>query len=238
MNNRESLVSRSPLRALEASMKASLGKGQLGIVMARHGAGKTPFLVGVALDALIQGAKVLHVSLDMKAEHIRDFYDLIFGELAKAAKLEHEADLHLSMERNRRIHAYLRGSFQLDKLASAMEFMSEHASFSPDLLVVDEYDFSQGSNEEVQGLLKLAAKTDAQLWMTAVRHRDEPVTDDDGIPAPVADYKQYAEIVLDLQTGPDGVKISLLKPKRSVEEKLLPVVLDPTTMLMHEATKD
>src|SRR5438876_4865491 len=85
------LIQRSPLRAFDAALAGGLGKGNLGIVIARHGAGKTPFLVGVALDHLLRGQRVLHVSLDQKVEHVREFYDQIFEELGRSAPLDDRA---------------------------------------------------------------------------------------------------------------------------------------------------
>ena len=48
--HRKDLNERSPVRVLEASIHGGLGRGNIGVVIARHGVGKTPFLVGVALD--------------------------------------------------------------------------------------------------------------------------------------------------------------------------------------------
>ena len=81
------LIQRSPLRTLDAALAGGLGKGNLGIVIARHGAGKTPFLVAVALDHLLRGERVLHVSLEQKVDHVRDFYDQIFEELVKSIQI-------------------------------------------------------------------------------------------------------------------------------------------------------
>ena len=80
-------MDRSPLCTFEKAIGGELRPGQLGIVIARHGAGKTPFVVGMALDAILRGKKVLHVSLDMKTEHVREFYDQIFAEYVRIAHL-------------------------------------------------------------------------------------------------------------------------------------------------------
>ena len=47
---RSSLNERSPLRLLEKGLHGGLGKGNIGVVLAGPGVGKTAFLVGVALD--------------------------------------------------------------------------------------------------------------------------------------------------------------------------------------------
>ena len=58
---------RSPLRVLEQSIHGGLGRGNIGVIVARHGVGKTAFLVGVALDDLMRGRSVLHVSMEQPA---------------------------------------------------------------------------------------------------------------------------------------------------------------------------
>ena len=71
---REFLTARSPLRLLEKGLHGGLGKGNLGLVLAGHGVGKTSFLVCVALDDLLRGEHVLHVSLDQTVAHTRAHY--------------------------------------------------------------------------------------------------------------------------------------------------------------------
>ena len=66
--------------------------------------------------------------------------------------------------------------------------------------------------------------------MSAVRHRDEKVTDPDGIPDPVAAFKGLAKVIISLQTDGD-VRATLLKPAGRGE---LPFVLDRTTMLVKQ----
>ena len=60
---RKFLNARSPLRLLEKGLQGGLGPGNLGVVIAGHGVGKTSFLVGVALDELLRSGRVLHVSM-------------------------------------------------------------------------------------------------------------------------------------------------------------------------------
>ena len=61
---RKFVNARSPLRLLEKGLHGGLGIGNLGLVLAGRGVGKTPFLVGVALDEGLRGGRVLHVALD------------------------------------------------------------------------------------------------------------------------------------------------------------------------------
>ena len=75
------LFGQSPMSTLSASIRGGLAPGQLGVVMARRGVGKSAFLVHIALGHLVRSTEVLHVSLQDAADHVRSFYDEIFRSL-------------------------------------------------------------------------------------------------------------------------------------------------------------
>jgi len=54
---RKELNERNPLRLFEHSINGGLGRGNIGVVVARHGIGKTGFLVGIALYEAMRGRK-------------------------------------------------------------------------------------------------------------------------------------------------------------------------------------
>ena len=84
---RKFLNARSPLRLLEKGLHGGLGSGNIGIVLAGHGVGKTSFLVGVAMDELLREGRVLHVSLSHTVSHVRAHYDTVYEELTFAPRL-------------------------------------------------------------------------------------------------------------------------------------------------------
>ena len=98
---RKFVNARSPLRLLEKGLHGGLGIGNLGLVLAGPGVGKTSFLVGVALDELLRGGHVLHVTLDQTVSHVRAYYDTVFEELAASTHLEDAAVTHAEIERRR-----------------------------------------------------------------------------------------------------------------------------------------
>jgi len=58
---RKELINRSPLRILERSTHGGVGKGNIGIIAARKGVGKTACLVHIATDQLFQKIGRAHV---------------------------------------------------------------------------------------------------------------------------------------------------------------------------------
>ena len=111
----------SPLRILEKSSSKELGKGNLGVLMARAGVGKTACLIHIAFDRLFRNQKLLHISLEDVPEKITSYYNVIFYDLVKALGMEDEQEFRMLFERNRMILAYLNQSFELDRLRNNMQ---------------------------------------------------------------------------------------------------------------------
>ncbi|MGD8375049.1 MAG: hypothetical protein PVF68_02830 [Acidobacteriota bacterium] len=225
------LNERSPVRVLEASIHGGLGRGNVGVILARHGVGKTAFLVGVAMDDLLRGRKVLHVSLEHSSDKVRGYYDDIFQDLSHERELENVWKVRLEMERNRRIHCYLDGSFSVDKLKSALAFGREHGDFRPSAIVIDGYDFEEATPEAMRGFREAARECEAELWMSAVTHR-ESETNDRGIPEPLVSVESYVDVILQMAHDTRAVHVSLLKDHDNPDVSDMKVALDPTTMLL------
>ena len=110
------LIDRSPMQAVVATIRGGLEPGQVGGVLARAGVGKSTFLVHVALNSLVRGTDVLHVSLTDTQAHVRSYYDEIFQAILHKRKLEDVWRVRLDVERNRRIHSYVGNTFSLERL--------------------------------------------------------------------------------------------------------------------------
>lgn len=229
--HRKELNERSPVRVLEASIHGGLGRGNIGVAVARKGVGKTAFLVGVAMDELMQGRKVLHISLEQESDKVRSYYDEIFQDLARKRNLEDVWKVRLEMERNRRIHCYMGGSFSIDRLGEAIRFLGEHGDFRPSAIVLDGYDFAAGSTEDLAKLREMAESCDAELWMSALTHRDA-TSSEQGVPEPVAQFENDVDVILQMAHDTKAVHLSLLKDHDNPEISSLKLALDPTTMLL------
>ena len=228
---RKELNERSPLRVFEQSIHGGLGPGNIGVAVGRRGVGKTAFLVGVALDDLMRGRKVLHVALDQSVEKVREYYDEIFADLARSSGLEDAGMERLEMERNRNIHTYIGGGFSAERLGHAIEFLREHAHFVPRAIMIDGYDFEKATAAGLDELRRVALELDAELWMTAVTHRESPFNDH-GVPEPLAHVEDAVSVIVSLKHDGRAVHLRLLKDHDNPTVSDTPVALDPTTMLL------
>jgi KaiC/GvpD/RAD55 family RecA-like ATPase len=222
---------RSPLRALEQSLAGGLGSGNIGVVVARTGIGKTAFLVGIALDQLLRGHRVLHLSLGHSVEKVCAYYDEIFADMAHDYELADVWQVRLEMERKRHIHVYSDGAMSTKRLTQALDFMRQHADFAPATIVIDDCDFAKLSQADMQGLRALAAKENCEVWMSAITTRGANVTED-GIPEPVAHLRHEVAVILRMAHDGNGVHITPLKVQAEATPASLKLALDPKTLLL------
>jgi hypothetical protein len=224
---RKFLSARSPLRLLERGLHGGLGRGNVGLVLAGPGVGKTSFLVGVALDDLLRGAHVLHVSLDQSVAHTRAYYDTVFDELASSTYLEDEARVRADVDRHRSIRVYPAAGFGSGKLREAVKF-EEEAGCRPGLVVLEGFDLGSASKQEMRDMKALAGEIEAELWLS-VSCPDEKVP---GMPASIAELGDAISVVLALEPDTDSVALRALKEHENPDVEALRVALDPRTLLL------
>lgn len=231
--HRKDLNERSPLRVLEKSIHGGLGRGNLGVVVARAGVGKTAFLVGVAMDDLFRGKKVVHIALDQPVDRVREYYHEIFDDLARTTQLEDPEAERVAMRRNRNIHSYLDGTFSPAKLREDLVLLRDHVDFVPVAVIVDGYDFEKATLDEVRDLKGIASEFDVEMWLAAVTHRDSP-RNERGIPEPVAHVEEAISVVLAMAHDGTTVHVGLMKDHDNPKISDLKLALDPRTMLLVE----
>jgi hypothetical protein len=224
--HRKFLNARSPLRLLEKGLHGGLGNGNLGVVLAGHGVGKTAFLVCVAIDELLRGERVLHVCVGDTLDHVRAFYDTIFEDLAQSTQLEDEAMLHAEIDRRCNIRLYPPNTLTVSKLRDAVKLEAE-AGAKPAMIVIEGADSdSTHSAEELSDLKALAQETGSELWVSA------SIGDEGAIEIPDGLDRDEVSVILALEPGDDAVALRALKDHENTDLEALHVSLDPKTLLL------
>ena len=225
------LNERSPVRVLERSIHGGLGRGNLGVVVARHGVGKTAFLVGVALDDLMRAQDVLHVSIDQPVDKVRTYYDEIFAELCRSEELEDVWAVRLQVERHRRIYSYLGGTFSVPKLAQTVRTLAQDSEFTPRAIIIDGLDFARVTLEELAGLRAIAREADAEMWLSATTTRTAE-RNERGVPEPIAHLEAAVDVILTMGHDGRAVHVGLHKDHGNPQVSDLRLALDPVTLLL------
>jgi hypothetical protein len=233
---RKDLNKRSPLRVFERSLHGGLGKGNIGVVTARKGVGKTAFLVGVALDDVLRGRKVVHASSRRSVEQITAFYNEIFRELTLAMNLEDVAESRQEMVRNRHILSYREGEMSISRVKESLEMLSSHGSFKPDSMILNGFpDFDEQSDDLptiMAELQQMAKEWQIELWINALRHREGQQRDERDVPVNLARVDKYLSVIVRLEPEANFIKLRLVKDHENDELADLHMELDPKTLLL------
>ena len=225
---RRFLNARSPLRLLEKGLHGGLGQGNLGLVIAGPGVGKTSFLVGVALGELLRDEPVLHIALDHSVQHVRDYYDTVFEELAHTTHLEeNHVAVRAEIDRLRRIRVYPHGSFDAKRLREAIALEAELGP-RPELVVVDGLDVAQRTSTELDEWASAARDAHAEVWMGATVASERIAA----LPAELQALERNFSVILAMEPGDGSVALRALKDHDSRDVSALHVALDPKTLLL------
>jgi hypothetical protein len=224
---RRFLNARSPLRLLEKGLHGGLGPGNLGVVIAGHGVGKTSFLVGVAVDELLRDGRVLHVSCSHPVTHVRAHYDTVFEDLAQTRHLENEGVIHGEIDRHRSIRVYPPNTLTPEKLRDAVKIESETGG-APTLIVLEGLDVAALDRNDIADLRSLARELEAEIWLEATSDDERDVS----VPASVAALDDELGVILALEPGDETVRLRALKDHDNPDVSDLHVALDPRTLLL------
>ncbi|MCG8592696.1 MAG: hypothetical protein MJE66_25680 [Proteobacteria bacterium] len=227
---RKFLNARSPLRLLEKGLHGGLGIGNLGVVLAGHGMGKSSFLVCVALDELLRGGQVLHVALDQTVSHVRAYYDTVFEDLASSTHLEDAAVTHAEIDRRRSIRAYPPAGFSTAKLREAVKVEAETGG-RPTLIVIEGVDVSAADRDEIADLKALGEEIAAEIWLSTASEQEHI----QAVPAELGRLEDLVSVVLALgpqARGKDEIALRALKDHDNPDVSALHVSLDARSLLL------
>ena len=224
-------ISVSPLRILEKSCQEGLGRGNLGVVIARAGVGKTACLIHIAFDKIFHHEKLVHISLDEGPEKVTSYYRVIYSDLLKNLHIQDDPESRLLINRNKMILAYLRQSFEVERLRASLKNLAENLEFRPDTLIVDGLDFERSERSLIEGMKDTAREFDTEIWYSALSHRHITEVNERGIPHPCQQFDDLFSIIIQLQPGPSGVFLKLLKDHGNPVVPDNGVRLDPNTFL-------
>ena len=209
-----------------------LAPGELGVVAARAGVGKSACLVQIALHELLQGRCVLHVALDQSVAQVRRRYDELL-DLGGTPGLDAAGDhVRLDLERRRHIHAYEEGSFGALKLAEACRFLAEHVEFRPQTVIVDGWRNGGLTGEKLEELRGSAVEVGAAVWLSALTHRHQGTEEKGGIPHSLSGVVGKLDVMIQLQPSGGRIDLCLGQDHGHPEPRPFPLWIDPATMLL------
>jgi len=228
------LIQRSPLRILEKSIHGGVGKGNIGVLASRKGVGKTACLVHIATDKLLRDRHLIHVSFSERTDHIINWYEDIFKEIAKKRNLESAVEVHDEIIKNRVIMNFNQEGISIDRVLGSLQAMIKEGNFKADAIIIDGFDFSKAQPEDLAKVKHFAEEMALEIWFSASLKGEEPLFNDDGLPIQLMDFMDSCTVLVSLAYKGEYVKLQLIKDHETIASQDLNLKLDPKTLLIAE----
>ena len=230
----QQLNSISPLRVFEESIHGGLGKGNLGVIVSKHGVGKTACLVHLATDKLFKGENVIHVSFSGNVEHVINWYKEVFKEIAEIQSLDDAAMIYNSILANRVVMNFSQEQVPIDKVLSSLESLISQGSFKADTILFDGFKLTVASEEDIEKIKAFAEKMQLEIWFAVSPVRPDVVYNEFGVPNTLEKYFDQIDVLVALKYDDksDKVMMTVVRSHGENVPKPAKVALDPKTMLI------
>jgi len=233
---KEELVLNNPLRALGLEEKVKGDTQSMGLVMSRAGLGKTAILVQIALDSMMRGNKVLHVSIGESIDKAKSWYNDILSLITRDKEIENIHEVISEILHSRMIMTFKETSFSQAKLEERLNDLVQQNIYKPQCLIIDGYDFSGDNRDALVGLKKLMKEQGLKMvWFSAVCHREDERVSADGVQAPCHEVADLFETVLMINPENDNISLDIIKCASCAVDAGMSLALDPSTMLIMKA---
>ena len=221
---KQDLINHSPVRLFEKISDGGLKSGQMGLITAKKGLGKTSVLVQFGLDALIQDKPLVHVSFDQHSSNVITWYENVLSEIGKEKNFGDTTELNESIVSNRIILNFNQENFTLPKVVRTIKALKEGGT-NISAIVVDGADFSKISKEDIASVADYVKSEKIVAWFSDTNEAaklSETVS---------KDFLPYFSTVGHLASSGNSVELTVLK---SDDKEIEPVSLkiDSKTMLM------
>ena len=232
---KEELIQRSPARIFMNSIHGGLKAGELGIIASPSGIGKTSMLVQVALDKLLQGKKVIHVSFTQHTDYVLAWYEDIFNEFIRKKNLENEDEVKSDIVKNRVLMRFTQEGHPVEAIIKSLSALIGEGGFNADCIIVDGFDFTATSRERVAKVKAFAAETGVCIWYSCNAQGEEPLYDKRNIPLVIKDYEDCFEVIIIMEPKQAHIALSVSKDRDSYSNEHMALELDPRTLLIMES---
>jgi KaiC/GvpD/RAD55 family RecA-like ATPase len=231
---KEELIAKSPVRLLERSIEGGLKTGNIGIIASRKGIGKTSVLVQLALDKLLQGEKVIHVSFTAHTSYVISWYENIFSELAKRRSLEHLGEVKDDLVKNRVIMNFAQEGVSIDQILRSLKAMIVDGGFKARTLIIDGFDFTRATKDQLGKVKQFAADMGLEVWYSCTLIGEEPLVDKNNIPVVLREYLDSVSVLILLEPKSEYIHFTVVKDHERMNPLDLKLKLDAKTLLIAE----
>ena len=173
----------TPWPVINDIMDGGLGGGELGVMVAPAGIGKTWFLQTVGADAIKKGMKVVHYTLELNQAYVGLRYDTIISGINTQQLKYYKEDVQsklFDIQGNLMIKYYPTRTASVQTISSHLKQL-EMKEFKPDVIVVDYADILKpisnyrekrlNLGETYEHLRGMAGEFDVPVWTASQANR-------------------------------------------------------------------
>lgn len=226
----EPLIKQNPLRVL----KLTGNDKKMGLIMARAGIGKTALLVQIALDSILRGNRVVHISIGENLEKTKLWYDDILQIILQDCSVARPHELIDMVRQHRMIMTFKVGAFDRARLEERLNDLIQQNIFKPDCVVIDGFDFAATDHAKLEDIKHLMDSLRLQTWFSATCHRDDTRVSPSGVPAPCHEVDDLFETAVLLKSYQDHIQLDILRDGGKKAEGSSHLRLDPATMMVRQ----
>jgi hypothetical protein len=234
---KQELIQRSPVRIFEKSIHGGLKPGEIGIIAAPSGLGKTSVLVQIALDKLLQAKKVIHISFTQHTDYVLAWYEDIFDEFIKKKNLENVGEVKNEVVKNRVLMKFNQEGLTGDQILRSIRALIVEGGFNAEAIIVDGCDFSLVNQERIANIKELAREQGLSAWYSCTvtgSPGSGDLYDKRDIPLIIKDYVDLIDVVIVLEPKPDHIELTVSKDRSTYNPEHMALRLDPKTLLILE----
>ena len=161
--DKKDLIAHSPVRYFDAT-NASLKAGEMGLITAKKGLGKTSILVQFGIDSLLNDNALVHVSFDQQSSNVIAWYSSIMAEIAKKKSFNLD-DVNEEIVRNRTILNFNQETFTLPKVVNTLKALKE-GGINIATIVVDGLDLAKVAKADLDCFAQFIKAENMTAWFS------------------------------------------------------------------------
>lgn len=160
---KKDLIPHSPVRYFDAT-NAALKDGEMGLVTAKKGLGKTSVLVQFGIDSLLNDKALVHVSFDQQSSNVIAWYSSVLAEIAKKKSFNLD-DVNEEIVRNRTILNFNQETFTLPKVVNTLKALKD-GGVTIGAIVVDGLDLSKTADADLKCFADFVKAEKMTAWFS------------------------------------------------------------------------
>lgn len=167
---KKELLNFSPVRYFDNATSANLKAGELGLIAAKKGLGKTSVLVQFGIDTLLNDKNLIHVSFDQQSSNVIAWYSSVMAEIAKKKSLNLNS-LNEEIVKNRTILNFNQETFTLPKVVNTLKSLKE-GGINLSLIIVDGLNFSTVNEKDISCFSEFIKSEKLTAWFSYTNNSD------------------------------------------------------------------